>query len=376
MKRVLPLLLGVAFMVLTMAACEGDEGPVGPQGPPGEPGEPGQNALNTCVDCHNNDTELLAIELQYAQSGHFNNVYWERTGSSCMECHNHNGFITAVVNGEELPSSFDNPVPINCRTCHQIHSEFTEDDYALTTADAVDLIMGDIFDLGNGNLCANCHQSRSFTVPVIGGDQILLNPQGGVSPPGNRFGPHYAPQANVMMASGLLEIPGSIDYPTNTGHQIACVDCHMASPEFDTRAGYVAGGHQFGLNWGEGEDAEDGDFQLVAACTDCHSTSDFDLAGFRSDTQELLATLRELLEGPAGLGSPNYSDDPEYVPLSIMRPEDYYANPGLYDPEVAMAFLNWKFIYHDGSYGSHHPRYAKAILENSIEAMEARLPPP
>jgi hypothetical protein len=357
MKRVLPLLLGVAFMVLTMAACEGDEGPVGPagpQGPPGEPGDPGQNALNTCVDCHNNDTELLAIELQYAQSGHFDTIYWERTGA-CMECHNHNGFITAVVNGEDLPSSFDNPVPINCRTCHQIHTEFTGDDYDLTTIAAVDLKVGDFFDVGTGNLCANCHQSRPISpMPEIGGAQITLTAQGGVNPPGNRYGPHYAPQANVMVASGMFEFEGSLSYPATNPHAADCSACHMLTPAVAQGAGYVAGGHQFGLSWNDGAN------QLVAACTQCHAgASSFDHFGGRTQIQGLLATLRGLLEDEG-----------------IMRPADYYANPGTYDPEVAMAFLNWKFIYHDSSYGSHNPGYARAILQNSIEAMEDRLPPP
>jgi len=350
--------LMVLVLAMAMVGCEGDEGPAGPAGPAGptgpagDDGADGENALNTCVDCHNNDTELLAIEMQFAQSGHFDTVYWERTGS-CMECHNHNGFITAVVNGEEMPGSFTNPAPINCRTCHEIHTDFTGDDYALTTVAAVDLKVGDIFDVGDGNLCANCHQSRPISpMPVIGGEQITLTAQDGVNPPGNRFGPHYGPQANVLIGSGMLEFEGTMTYPTTSTHSVqSCNSCHMVDTVASTGGGYVGGGHVWSLSYNDGAN------QVIESCTQCHSgATDFDYLGGRTEIQGMLTDLRTLLENEG-----------------IMRPEDYYANPGTFDADVAAAFLNWKFIYHDGSYGSHFPGYARALLTNTIEAMEARL---
>lgn len=347
MKRLLPLLLGVAFMVFTMAACEGDEGPAGPagpagpQGPPGTPGDPGQNALNTCVECHNNDTQLMAVEMQYGASPHFNNVYWYRTGS-CMACHTHNGFITAAVNGEALPGSYENPVPINCRTCHNIHTDFTADDYALTTTAAVDLIVGDTFDIGGaGNLCANCHQSRSISpMPVIDGDPVTV---------GNfRYGPHYAPQANVLIGEGMFEFEGSLSYDVTTPHQADCNACHMVAAVYDGDM-YVAGGHVFGLSYGEGGEA-------IAACTQCHSSAtSFNAFNGQANTQALMDDLAALLTDAGILDAENY------------------AVPGTYPANVAAAFLNYKFIYHDGSLGVHNPHYVRAILTNTIEALQPPL---
>jgi hypothetical protein len=350
MRRQLLLMLGVAFMVFTMAACEGDVGPAGPQGPPGDPGD---IATISCADCHYNDATLVAVQAQYSEALHWTSDVWTRTGA-CMECHNHNGFIHAVVNGDALPARFDNPVPINCRTCHEIHTTFTADDYALTTTEPVSFKFGDgVFDQGNGNLCANCHQSRPISpVPAIGGDPITLTAQGGVVPAGNRYGPHYGPQANVMEGASMFEFAGSMSYPTTNPHARDCASCHMVAPAFDGGV-YLAGGHKFTLSWGDAANQ-----QLIAACTQCHSgATSFNHLNGRTEIQGLLATLRGLLEAEG-----------------IMRAADYYANPGTYDPEVAMAFLNWKFIYHDHSYGTHNPGYARAILTNSIEAMQARLP--
>lgn len=341
MKRMLPLLLGVAVIVLTLTGCEGDTGPEGPAGPQGDPGD---IATISCADCHYNDATLVAVQAQYAQSLHWQSTVWTRTGS-CMECHNHQGFLAVAVDGGTLPASFNNPAPINCRTCHEIHTTFTVDDYALTTTDPVALkVGGGTFDHGNGNLCSNCHQSRPISpAATIGGDNITLAAQSGVDPAGNRYGPHYGPQANVMKASGMHEFAG-VAYPTGNPHAASCTACHMV-----TSSTGAAGGHVFTA--------------VVDACKTCHTTAtSFDHLGGRTEIQGLLADLRALLEGPAG--------------QNIMRAADYYANPGTYEPEVALAFLNWKFIYHDGSYGSHNPGYARAVLQNSITAMQARVPTP
>jgi hypothetical protein len=41
---------------------------------------------------------------------------------------------------------------------------------------------------------------------------------------------------------------------------------------------------------------------------------------------------------------------------------------------VAQAFFNWIGLTEDRSKGVHNPRYIEALIDNSIEALEARLP--
>jgi hypothetical protein len=354
MRRTITLLLGSALAMFIMAC----EGPVGPQGPAGTPGTPGAqgpagppgaagpagaDALNTCVQCHGQNATLLAIEWQYRKSAHYETVYYER-GGDCMECHNHQGFITAAVNGQPLPPVFATPAPINCRTCHRIHTNFTGGDYALTKTTPVALKVGGTLDMGDGNLCGSCHQARPISpAPVLGGAPVNIT--------NFRYGPHYGPQANVFAQSGPFHFTGPATIPpaATNPHRDECSACHMVPGVVNNNA-VSAGGHTFTLTYGA-----DGSGQLVAACTRCHSSAQsFDHFGGKSRTQAQLATLKGLLAAEG-----------------IMR-ADGYANTGTFDANVVAAFLNWKYFYYDGSYGLHNPEYTDAVLRNTIAAMQAR----
>lgn len=352
MTRKLPLLFGAVFVALTVSACEGPVGPAGPggaqgpQGPAGPAGPAGASAMNTCVQCHGHDTALNAIEWQYRASPHYDNVYWEREGS-CMECHNHQGFITRFVNKQPLPASFDNPSPIGCRTCHEVHTTFTGNDYKLTTTSPVDLYVGGTANLGGGgNLCANCHQARPISpMPSVGGSPVTI--------PNFRWGPHYGTQANVAAATGAFHFPGSMTIPTspNAHGQAGCETCHMTSAA-GTQAANEVGGHTFTLRYGQ-----NGANELVKACTQCHfhtNTTSFNDRNAQAYTKAQMDELKGLL-----------------MAEGIMR-ADGYAIPGTFPADVAAAFLNHRLFYYDGSYGVHHPQYTFAVLNNTIERMKAR----
>jgi hypothetical protein len=351
MTRRLPLILGAVFVALTVSACEGPVGPAGPggpqgpQGPAGPAGPAGASAMNTCVQCHGHDTKLNAIEWQYGASAHYETVYWEREGT-CMECHNHQGFITKFVNNQPLPAFFENPSPIGCRTCHEVHTTFTGSDYKLTTTRPVDLYVGGTANLGGaGNLCANCHQARPISpMPSIGGNPVTISAS--AAP---RYGPHYGTQGNVAAASGAFHFPGTMTIPTspNAHGQTGCATCHMARP-----VGDQAGGHTFNLRYGQ-----NGATELVRACTQCHfhaNTTNFNDRNTQAYTQAQLNQLKTLL-----------------MAEGIMK-ADGYANPGTFPAEVAAAFLNHRIFYYDGSLGVHHPQYTYAVLNNTIERMKAR----
>lgn len=351
MKRKIPLLLGAAFVALTVTACEGPVGPegargeTGEQGPAGPQGPAGADAINTCAQCHGNDATLVAIEQQFEASAHANSVYYHREGV-CMACHSHQGFITTAVNGDPLPDFFENPAPINCRTCHQIHTTFTAGDLALTTVEPVDFAMGGEGDLGGaGNLCSNCHQIRPMNpMPEIGGDPVTVT--------NFRWGPHYGTQGNVMSATGAFHFSGSMSIPTspNAHGQAGCETCHMVRPEGGH--GPYAGGHTWKLSYGE-----NGENELVRACQQCHfhqNTTSFDDRNYQSLVGAQLDELRTLL-----------------VAEGIMR-TDGYAVPGTFDADVAAAYINHRIFYYDGSLGVHNPQYAFSVLNNTLEVMRAR----
>jgi hypothetical protein len=249
------------------------------------------------------------------------------------------------VNNQPLPAFFADAAPINCRTCHKIHTGFTSADYALTKTSPVALKTGGgTLNMGDGNLCGACHQARPISPsPTLGGAPVTIT--------NFRYGPHYGPQANIFAQSGLFHFPGPRTIPpaSSNPHRAECSACHMV-PGVAANNMVHAGGHVFSLRYGT-----DGANELVRACTQCHaSAQSFDFRFFKSEIQGSLTTLQNLL-----------------VAEGIMR-ADGYANTGTFPADVTAAFLNWKYLHYDGSHGLHNPAYIEAVLFNTIAAMQAR----
>jgi len=53
--------------------------------------------------------------------------------------------------------------------------------------------------------------------------------------------------------------------------------------------------------------------------------------------------------------------------------DGYHPNVGTYPMKQAQAFFNWVGLEEDRSFGAHNPKYVKALLQNTIEAMEAEI---
>jgi formate-dependent nitrite reductase cytochrome c552 subunit len=145
---------------------------------------------------------------------------------------------------------------------------------------------------------------------------------------------------------GFAEIAGSTAYPTAGGSThlnagATCVGCHMAA------YGDGQGGHTWNPS--------------MAACNACHSgadvTEDYDYKGYQTEMEELLVDLRDLL---VAQGVVEYVEaDAAYEPVV-----------GTYTMVQAQAFFNWIGLEEDRSLGAHNPDYVKALLENSIEALQ------
>ncbi len=363
MKKLSHLLLFFAAAMFVLASCEGPEGPAGPtgptgpEGPAGPQGDVGADGTTTCVDCHDNSTDISLASFQYEMSGHAEaeiTNYGNRTYGSaypngiCAQCHVSQGFFEYFETGTIVNAPYENPQNTNCYTCHNIHDTYTDADWSLTYGGSFTLEQGDgTFNMGSGNLCAKCHQAIPVNpTPVPGG--------GGVTISSDRWGTHHSPNANVVAGSGLYEITftGAAPYPTDMVHYDAqaCVTCHMAPAK-----GNDAGGHTWSMEY----DYHGDEIFNYNGCVACHSSEATRMAKMEDLQTEVLAklaTLQALLDNDA---------------VDIYNPDNGRNFKGDFSDDVAGAYLNWQTITEDKSNGMHNPDYVIAILDNSIAAMQA-----
>jgi hypothetical protein len=337
MKFTMYFLLVALSMLLMQCVKEGPIGPAGPAGADGTDGTDGVDGNVTCLECHSSAVKD-AIDIQYLQSGHAISAVTLGEGgwsASCSRCHTAEGFEIYAAGGDAV--AIPAPRSLDCKMCHNIHQTFTATDYAFRLADPVAFIFDAtvIADMGNSNVCANCHQSRRAepNIEIPGTTYEITS---------THYGPHHGAQANILYGAGFAEISGTLTYPTpgSTPHMDAagrCTGCHM----YEYAEG--EGGHTFK--------------PILASCNSCHSSASetFDYNGVQTETQALLDELRDLLVAQGVLvddGTGNFS------PVV-----------GVWDMVLVQGFFNWVGITEDRSLGAHNPVYVKALLQNSIDAL-------
>ena len=350
------VLSGFAILVagsLIISSCEGPQGPPGLDGTNGVDGingVDGKDANETCIICHNADVVLYAKEQQASSSMHTSGDTYARNHADCAICHTHQGFVETLESGDlEASADIEDPAPINCRTCHNIHETYTEADWALVTYDAVDTDFGDFtIDIGgNSNLCVNCHQFRPVDpMPVVGGGDVSIT--------SSRWGPHHGPQGNVLYGVGGYEVAGSKNYPApgSAAHaSIGCTYCHMGAMPYNTPE---VGGHTFNV----AVDGEDGNTYVCETCHIDIEENDFDYNGLQSEIDDLLSQLetifvaRGIIDEPGDLWNASSG-----TPLVVSADE-------------AGAMLNYDMIEQDRSHGVHNPFYTVALLTNTVESLQ------
>ena len=332
-------------IVMGLASCEGDEGPIGPQGPVGPEGPQAQ--LN-CVQCHGNSQKITVKLYQYEHSVHATGGNNFRNSTTCAICHTSQGFLERIATGATTTAAaIQDPLPPNCYTCHKIHTSYTDADWELTQTQPVTLwVGGQTVDLGKGNLCISCHQTRIYS-PALPDP----NTGGTVNIQTTRYGPHYGPQGVMLTGLNGYELAGPAVYE-NSAHTTlvanpvknACITCHMG-----TAQGALSGGHTFRVI------TEDSVIN-TAACVECHPVAN-DLRTLVADRQGEIETLLHELET-----------------LLVAR--------GLYDAAIeqnrkgdfteheAGVLFNYKFVKEDRSRGVHNFKYSKALLTNSIAYLQ------
>jgi formate-dependent nitrite reductase cytochrome c552 subunit len=240
----------------------------------------------------------------------------------------------------EIAEDIQNPSPINCRTCHNIHDTYTSSDWGLTSSDAVTIeLTGDVYDLGNSNLCATCHQPRtSYDIPVAGGGDVEIT--------STRFGPHHGPQSTMIAGLGGY----GEEYTGSNVHYEAvdsgCITCHMT----DEAYGKQAGGHTMNITY-EYHGATE---EYLTGCIECHEDIEsFDRDGLQTEIEEMLEEVRVLL-----------------VAQGLIDGESGSGITGTFTSEQVGALWNFKTVEEDRSMGVHNPKFTKSLLETALDALQ------
>jgi hypothetical protein len=318
---------GVVLLAIVLAGCAGPEGPAGPagpEGPAGPQGEPPTAAELSCTGCHNDTSLITGKHTAWSESAHGTGETFVRAASSrCAGCHSGGTFSTMIAEGltaTQLESGDPNPTRTDCRTCHQIHTTYTTDDWAVETSDPVtfNVIASATFDGGAGNLCANCHQ------PLSGYPEAV---DGMVEVSSTHWGPMSPPSTMLFGVGGAGDVPNMPGVHSSVVKD-TCVTCHLG----DTN------NHTFEPD--------------VSTCTMCHADAeDFNIDNVQSDVQAMMDELEEALVAAGLLDA------------------DGHPVVGTYPEAQAAALWNLIYIEEDRSLGVHNADYIKALLQYSLEAM-------
>jgi len=358
MKKILSSLtisaLTVFVLVALFSSCEG---PAGPAGQDGINGTDGKDANAFCVQCHNQET-FNAVKAQFATALHSNGHTWTSASyggnNACAKCHSYQGYMETQLTGRDTMAVKPAiPVALQCDACHGFHGTLDSldfPDYGMKNADPVSLIFGNhqaTIDFGNSsNACAYCHQARNsgeFPLPLTGDTTYAIT--------SSRWGPHHGTQSHILNGSPGWAYAGSVAYEqTNHKGVATCSSCHMAEGE-----GTETGGHTWRIKNEEGTSVN------VNGCTTCHSgATTTDINGKQTEIAGLIEQLRtRLIE----LKLLNSSTD-------LAWPWNNASGKGArWTLKEAGAFFNFKLITEDRSLGAHNYKYTRALLVNSMDAL-------
>jgi hypothetical protein len=307
----------------------------------GADGADGVDGTASCVACHSN-SHLDPIKSAYAISGHaIGETFARGTSGSCAACHSNEGFIDFVNLGEANPDGYTNPTVISCTTCHDKHGsfDFNNDgyDFALRTFEPVPLrlINPDYsIDLGDkSNTCVNCHQPRRSDPTDDGTGTYEVT--------STHWGPHHGPQATVLEGMGGAQLAGSVSYPAvgSATHRSgsSCVKCHMGETT-------------------DGNDGSHSNWATENACIACHTSgAPSEVSGLASDLAMLEILLANVVSQDGTVTGIVHDGHPQLGTFTITQ---------------AQAAWNYLTVMEDKSKGVHNPAYTKALIKNSIEALD------
>ncbi|MEI6695706.1 MAG: multiheme c-type cytochrome [Bacteroidota bacterium] len=421
------LILSAASMIF-LSGCAKD----GVDGKDGATGLNGLDANQSCKQCHTTSVWDTIVN-QYKLSKHYFGTSSSRNTKYCAGCHTSEGFQQRVNNGIfATTNDMPNANRITCETCHQ-HSgfDFAADtaSYVLFTTKAVLLHYNKnafATDFGKvNNLCASCHQIRGATsfvytdttsntgypkvtnaafvqLPYFPFTYTWANDNDTVNYLASRsFSVHDGNQSNLVAGIYGFEYKG-VDYSSSRTWKhssFKCVDCHMM-PYNKTGGptGGPAGGHTMIVD--------------EATCKACHTVDN--ITNTELAVQGLLTTLGDKLtarkvfkkttstSGVVSYSAVNthdfngklyiYNDSiTKYATMSSNNTVSattglvVYGNMLKYAKDTDFsnrkgtpwkygelgAAYNYGFVSTLNAYGVHNPVYAKKLLQESINWLNA-----
>ncbi len=313
-----------------------------------------------CAPCHDAPAkhQLYSIWEKSTHSNLETSIHGaERT--SCYPCHSGGAFVKFAKNptapGYNLAEDMENH-SINCSTCHDPHNPENKGlrmlNYdKLRTGIAIPADKG-----GYGKLCINCHQARTVSETVVKNQEKKF---------GDRFYPHYSPQADVFFGVNGIEYGLPIKgMTTHANLDNGCVTCHMSDV---TNGPSLHSNHQMRMTDDNGED-------IVTSCQTCHGSKitsfgdvgkgskDYDMdgdwnEGVQKEVQDMMDQLYELLPKNAMGEVPTMAVD-----SMVVKNHPNY-------PHVLKAMYNYQIVAHDFSNGVHNTDYTVALLRASLNQL-------
>ena len=367
----------------------GEPGIAGIDGVDGADGVDGINGTATCTACHSL-SHRDPIEAAYKLSGHSMNSGSTRAGM-CAQCHSSEGYI-ATVNGtfSDTAPQFADATKLSsktCTTCHSMHSTFdfvndsSSPDYALRQIGPVVQKINPSNTLSIGarstsNTCIQCHQTRHdsagfYKIPVTGSDEkdnegnLVMDVAAGtfkfwyatgattsITYRNSNVGVHDGPQGDLFIGTSGIQIAGSattLPAAKSSGHFLGatCVSCHMGETVDGTQ-----GSHTFKVT--------------EKACVSCHTgTVPTIVPGYAEGFEALrlaLSAKTQYFTTSATNGS---------IGVNLAKPATINTTNTLIVPlKYVQAYWNYRLLRSELSNGVHNPLYAKALIQNSIEALQ------
>lgn len=283
----------------------------------------------TCKNCHTTQyTQWQATN--HSKSGS------KATSETCGRCHatgrtKTGGWVSGTTEAKMAG--------VQCESCHGAGAKHvTAESSAKKTT---------INKIPNATTtCGNCHYMRKMKEgnidlndpDAVHAKVVSLLPGSGS---GTRHPMHYGPNLALGKGVGGYQYSGST-YQSSSHFSLisnSCVTCHLNATTGSNAKDAAAGKH---------DQAPD-----LATCVKCHSgMTDFDYAGAQTETAALLATLKaELATYEAAVVKAN-------------RTSEAYTK----------ALWNYTFIKNDGSTGVHNFKYAKKLLQDSINNFDPSNP--
>lgn len=364
-------------MMLANIQCESCHGPAYAHG--GAVNMSNDVTVDACATCHAEaPRHIHAVQWRHSgdehrgfHGGHAVGAFAGYAGgrAGCAGCHSGAGFVQWIKEG--MPVTEDGivgdietvpaPTAITCAACHDPHDNTLPFQLRNLEGQTGNGTQFSLEEYGTGALCMTCHRSRRNAADYLEyPDDIVTNLS-------SHFGPHHAPQADMLLATNVPTF--GLDLPTSPHLQATedgCVDCHMALkgyPDQIDEDGNVRtfGGHTFNMVNEEGE-------HNVASCAPCHG-----------EIGETFGSKKYYVNGNADLDNDGTEEGlQEEVQglldyLASLLPQDADGNVAINDPSVtttdARAGYNYFFVYEDRSLGVHNPAFTVALLKASIEAV-------